>query len=107
MDDPDAPGGTWVHWVVYNLPASTASLPEAVQPGEQLAGGGLHGQNSWKKTGYGGPCPPSGTHHYVFRLYALDARLDLDAGATEKDLAGAMEGHLLARGQLVGTYQKP
>jgi Raf kinase inhibitor-like YbhB/YbcL family protein len=107
MDDPDAPGGTWVHWVVYNLPASTASLPEAVQPDEQLAGGGLHGKNSWKKTGYGGPCPPSGTHHYVFRLYALDALLELDAGATEKDLAGPMEGHILARGQLVGTYQKP
>ncbi|KKL66619.1 hypothetical protein LCGC14_2143140, partial [marine sediment metagenome] len=79
-DDPDAPVGTWVHWVLYNLPASARDLPEAVPSDAELSGGGRHGQNSWRRPGYGGPCPPGGTHRYFFKLYALDDELDLAAG---------------------------
>jgi Raf kinase inhibitor-like YbhB/YbcL family protein len=103
-DDPDAPVGTWVHWVVYNLPPDLRSLPEAVPAGADLPQGGRHGQNSWKRTDYGGPCPPGGTHRYFFKLYALDSRLDLDAGATKAQLLKAMQGHVLAQAELMGTY---
>jgi Raf kinase inhibitor-like YbhB/YbcL family protein len=105
VDDPDAPMGTWVHWVLFNLPAATRSLSEGVPAGESLAVGGLQGANSWKRVDYGGPCPPQGsTHHYVFKLYALDTSLDLSAGATKGDVEKAMNGHVLAQGQFVGTY---
>lgn len=105
-DDLDAPAGTWVHWVLYNLPAETRALPEAVPPDAELTDGSRHGKNSWKRLGYGGPCPPSGTHRYLFKLYALDTVLDLDAGADKKQLLQAMEGHILAQTELMGTYTR-
>jgi Raf kinase inhibitor-like YbhB/YbcL family protein len=104
MDDPD--GGDWVHWSLYNLPGTTASLSEAVPPDPELPDGSRQGQNSWGKLGYGGPCPPSGTHQYVFRLYALDTLLDLEAGATKEALFKAVEGHVLAQTEIVGLYSK-
>ncbi|GIV81089.1 MAG: hypothetical protein KatS3mg051_0443 [Anaerolineae bacterium] len=106
MDDPDAPRGTWVHWVVYNLPAGVTALPEAIRSDRDLPGGAVHGQNSWRRNDYGGPCPPSGTHRYFFKLYALDTALNLSPGATKEALLQAMEGHILAQGQLMGTYKR-
>ncbi len=98
-DDPDAPVGTWDHWVLFNLPATVNSLPEGVQ------GMGVSGSNGWQQLGYGGPCPPSGSaHRYFFKFYALDITLDLGAGASKKDVEQAMKGHILAKGQLVGRY---
>src|SRR5215813_12760196 len=90
VDDPDAPLKTWVHWVVYDLPPSTTQLTENVKGGDSLPGGGKQGTNDFRKVAYGGPCPPSGTHRYVFKLYALDAETSLKAGATEDDLLKAM-----------------
>jgi Raf kinase inhibitor-like YbhB/YbcL family protein len=106
MDDPDAPGRTWVHWVVYNLPGDTAGLPQGVASDNDLPGDAMQGRNSWRRNDYGGPCPPSGTHRYFFKLYALDTSLDLDPGASKEDVLGAMEGHVLAEGHLMGTYRK-
>ncbi len=106
VDDPDAPGGTWVHWVMYNIPAATNSLPEAVQAGGQLSDGSLQGKNSYGNLGYNGPCPPSGTHRYFFKLYALDAMLSLSSGASKQQLLSAMQGHILAQGELMGTFSK-
>ena len=105
-DDPDAPLGTWVHWVLYNLPAGARALPEAVPPEAELPDGSRHGESSWRRTGYGGPCPPSGTHRYFFRLYALDTVLDLAAGASKERLLQAMEGHILAQAELMGVYTR-
>ena len=105
-DDPDAPRGTWVHWVVYNLPAATKELPEGVPAAGELAGGGRQGRNDFGQTAYGGPCPPAGTHRYYFKLYALNATLDLPVGATRQDLLRAMYGHILDEGQLMGRYRK-
>ena len=105
-DDPDAPLGTWVHWVLYNLPAETRALPEAVPPQAELPDGSRHGQNSWRRLDYGGPCPPSGTHRYFFKLYALDTVLDLKAGANKKQVLKAMEGHILAQTELMGVYSR-
>lgn len=105
-DDPDAPGGTWVHWVIFNLPPETSSLPEMVMPREELENGALQGSNSWGTTGYRGPCPPSGTHRYYFKIYALDTKLDLPAGVTKGELLEAMEGHILGEGQIMGTYTR-
>ncbi len=106
-DDPDAPAGTWVHWLLYDLPPDATALTEGIPPDEELAGGGRHGRNSWGNVGYGGPCPPTGpAHRYFFKLYALDAEIGLAAGATKKELLQAMEGHVLAEGQLVGRYQR-
>ena len=105
-DDPDAPVGTWVHWVLYNLPASTRDLPEAVPSDSDLADGGRHGQNSWRRPGYGGPCPPGGTHRYFFKLYALDAELELAAGASKEQLLAAMNGHVLASTETMGVYSR-
>ena len=105
VDDPDAPVGTWVHWVVFDLPPGTRALPEAVPPGEALAAGGIQGQNSWRNSAYGGPCPPGNSEHgYVFRLYALDVRLDLGAEADKGYVEEALAGHVLVRGQLTGRY---
>lgn len=106
-DDPDAPRGTWTHWVVYNLPAQTKELPENEPKQESLSNGAKQGNNDFKKAGYGGPCPPPGNpHRYFFKLYALDTELNLDAGATKDKLLAAMAGHVLADGQLMGTYQR-
>ena len=104
FDDPDAPGGTWVHWVLFNIPASARSVPEAIAPDAALADGSVHGTTSFGSLGYGGPCPPGGTHRYFFKLYALDAVLDLEVGANKVDLEAAMESHILAPAELKGTY---
>jgi hypothetical protein len=105
-DDPDAPVGTWVHWVLYNLPADTSSLPEAFLSDADLPDGSKNGENSWGRLGYGGPCPPGGTHRYFFKIYALDLTLDIAAGATKEQLLQAVEGHILAESELMGTYSR-
>jgi len=105
VDDPDAPRGTWVHWVVYNLPPSVTGLAEGAGSGA-LPAGATSGRNDFQRTAYGGPCPPSGNHRYFFKLYALDTVLDGLVEPTKADLERAMEGHVLARGELVGTYQR-
>lgn len=104
MDDPDAPMGTWVHWVVYNIPASTRELEENMPAIPELSNGIAQGYTSAKTVGYHGPCPPSGTHHYYFKLYALDTVLSLSAKADKKELLAAMEGHILANVELMGTF---
>jgi Raf kinase inhibitor-like YbhB/YbcL family protein len=107
VDDPDAPGGVFTHWVLFNLPVGSRELPEAVPTQAQLANGSLQGKNDFGRIGYGGPCPPPGRpHRYQFTLYALDQPLDLKAGASKKQVIGAMQGHILAQGQLTGTYQR-
>jgi Raf kinase inhibitor-like YbhB/YbcL family protein len=105
-DDPDAPVGTWVHWVLYNVPAGTHTLPESVPSDAELSDGSRHGKNSWGQFGYGGPCPPGGTHRYFFKLYALDTVLDRGPGASKEQLLGAMEGHIVAQAELMGTYHR-
>lgn len=106
VDDPDAPVGTWVHWVAFNLPVTAGGLPEGIKDAKQLPSGGTQGTNSWRRIGYGGPCPPSGTHRYFFKLYALDVVLP-DLGTPDKKrLERAMKGHVLAQQELVGTYAK-
>lgn len=103
-DDPDAPRGTWVHWVIFNLPPQTRELPSGVSS-DRAPGGALQGRNDFKNQGYGGPCPPPGKpHRYFFKLYALDTKLNLRAGATKNDVESAMKGHILAEAQLMGTY---
>ena len=103
--DPEAPKMTWVHWVLYNIPATATGLPEGVAR-EELPPGTREGTNDWKRSGYGGPCPPIGRHRYFHKLYALDDELgDLDE-PTKAELERAMEGHVLAEAELVGTYQK-
>ena len=106
MDDPDAPIGTFVHWVIYNIPASSRGLPEAVPTNGQLVDGTLQGNNGSGKAGYTGPCPPSGTHRYFFKLYALDNVLSLPSGPGKDQLLQAMQGHILAQGELMGTFSK-
>ena len=108
VDDPDAPDPaapkmTWVHWVLFDLPADAAGLPEGVTT---LPGGTKEGLNDWKRTGYGGPCPPIGRHRYFFKLYALDTNLTHLEQPTKAKLLQAMEGHILADAQIIGTYQK-
>lgn len=105
-DDPDAPMGTWVHWVLFNLPANVKELSENIQSQKTFANGAKQGKNDFGKIGYGGPCPPSGTHRYYFKLYALDIMINLEAGATKKQLLKAMQGHILAEGQLMGKYKR-
>jgi Raf kinase inhibitor-like YbhB/YbcL family protein len=105
-DDPDAPAGVWVHWVAYGLPASSTGLPEAVPPREEIPGGGRQGRNDFRKIGYNGPCPPSGTHRYVFTVSALDGTLELPAGATKGELVAALKGHVLGEGRLTGKYSR-
>ncbi len=101
MDDPDAPGQTWVHWVAWNIPGT--GLPEAVIPDTTDI---AQGMNSRPRTGYGGPCPLSGTHRYFFKVYVLDTQLDLGAKTTKQALLVAMDGHILAQGELMGTYER-
>ena len=105
-DDPDAPVGTFVHWVLYDLPAGTTELSENLPADETLADGTKQGKNDFRRLGYGGPCPPGGTHRYYFKLYALDAETGLAPGATKPELLKAMEGHVLAEGRLMGTYKR-
>jgi Raf kinase inhibitor-like YbhB/YbcL family protein len=106
-DDPDAPVGTWVHWVVYDLPLTTGELTEKVPMSQTLPDGAKQGRNDFKRVGYGGPCPPPGKpHRYYFKLYALDTQLGLKPGATKRELLQTMEGHILAEAQLMGTYQR-
>jgi Raf kinase inhibitor-like YbhB/YbcL family protein len=105
-DDPDAPRGTWVHWLIWNLPATAQGLPQAVPADRELEDGSRQGTTDFGTVGYGGPCPPGGTHRYYFRLYALDAPLELPPGATRPQLDKALEGHVLARGQLMGRYSR-
>jgi Raf kinase inhibitor-like YbhB/YbcL family protein len=106
-DDPDAPRGTWDHWVLYNLPGQAAELAQGVPKVPELPSGARHGRNSWGKLGYGGPCPPPGKpHRYFFRLYALDIVLNLPPGASKTELERAMTDHILGQGTLMGTYQR-
>lgn len=107
VDDPDAPGRTWVHWVLYELPATERELPEGVPHKAILPSGARQGRNDFGKIGYGGPCPPPGpAHRYYFRLYALDSPLELGAGATRADMDSAMNGHILAHAELMGRYRR-
>lgn len=105
-DDPDAPMGTWTHWLIWNIPPQTASLAEDMAPDAELPGGIRQGTSDFGRTGYGGPAPPSGVHRYFFKVYALDAMLDLPAGATKPQLEKAIEGHIVAQGRLMGTYTR-
>ena len=107
MDDPDAPGRTWVHWVLYRIPAQARELPEGLLGELALKDGSRQGRNDFSRPGYGGPCPPKGApHRYFFKLYALDSAPDLPPGARKADLEKAMEGHILAQTQLMGRYQR-
>src|SRR5512143_123775 len=106
VDDPDAPGRTFVHWVVFDLPARSISLPQAVPAQRSIQTGGAQGVNDFGKVGYGGPCPPSGTHRYVFTLYALDGPLALPGRASKEDVVRAIEGHVLGQARLVGRYSR-
>jgi Raf kinase inhibitor-like YbhB/YbcL family protein len=107
MDDPDAPGGIFTHWVLFNIPSDCRDLPEGIPTQEELTSGGLQGKNDFRRIGYGGPCPPPGrAHRYRFTLYALDQPVDLKAGVSKKQVLDAMQGHILAQGQLTGIYQR-
>ena len=105
-DDPDAPMGTWVHWVYYDIPATRTELPEKVAQEKNPNLGGSQGVNDFKRLGYGGPCPPGGTHRYYFKLYALDRELGLAPGATKKQLLAAMQGRIMAEAQIMGRYSR-
>jgi len=105
-DDPDAPGGIFVHWVLYNIPAASRALPEGVPKVGKLVDESVQGSNSWQRPSYGGPCPPGGTHRYVFKLYALDTTLSLLPGASKQRLLEAMDGHILGQAELMGVYRR-
>jgi Raf kinase inhibitor-like YbhB/YbcL family protein len=107
VDDPDAPAGSWVHWVLYDLPSTIRDLPEGVPARGELSSGARQGRNDFREIGYGGPCPPHGpAHRYVFSLYALDVKTNLPVGALRRDLDRAMSGHILARAEYVGRYRR-
>lgn len=109
-DDPDAPSGTWVHWVIFNIPADVTQLPEGLAKSDIVSAvkGAKQGVNDFHKVGYGGPCPPQGhgVHHYHFKLYALDKELNLRPGVTKRQLEDAMRGHILAQTELIGTFER-
>jgi Raf kinase inhibitor-like YbhB/YbcL family protein len=106
-DDPDAPGGTWTHWVLYDLPATTSALSEAMPKAEQLPDGSRQGRNDFRKIGYNGPCPPPGKpHRYYFRIYALDRKISVKAGAARNEVEKAIAGHVQAQGEFIGTYRR-
>ena len=106
-DDPDAPVGTWVHWVLYDIPPDVAAFPEGVAADETLSNGAKQGLTDFRRVGYGGPCPPGGSYHrYYFKLYALNQKLNLPVKATKTQLLEAMQGHILAEAQLVGRYKR-
>jgi len=107
VEDPDAPGGIWTHWVAYNLPAGARGMPENAPKQERIPGGGRQGLNSFGHAGYGGPCPPPGkAHRYFFRLYALDTMLSLKPGASKEDVLAAAKGHILGEAQLMGRFKR-
>lgn len=106
LEDPDAPQKTFIHWVIYNLPAQIRQLPEAVPNQPSLPEGGLQGKNDFGQLGYGGPCPPNGTHRYFFKLLALDTFLELEPGITKADLKAAMAGHILDAAEIMGRYAR-
>ena len=99
VDDPDCPTGTWDHWIVWNIPATTSKIEEDTVPGTE-------GMNDFRRRSYGGPCPPSGTHRYFFKVYALDAQLELSPTSRKRDVEKAMQGHVLAKGELIGLYRR-
>jgi hypothetical protein len=105
-DDPDAPVGLWVHWVLFDIPAAVNSLPEKVSRQEDIAGLGKNGKNTSGRLGYDGPCPPGGTHRYYFKLYALNDMLNLKPGVTKDELLEAMKGRILSEAQLMGRYKR-
>jgi len=105
-DDPDAPMGTWVHWVVYNIPHEINKLDEAFLQDKQFDNGIMQGTTDFQTIGYGGPCPPGGTHKYFFKIYALDVKLDVEPGLQKKKILKAMESHIIAKGKLMGKYKK-
>jgi Raf kinase inhibitor-like YbhB/YbcL family protein len=105
-DDPDAPAGTWVHWVAFNLASDLTGLPEGVPAEKSPKTGGVQCMNTGRRIGYSGPCPPGGTHRYFFKLYALDTTLPLASNATAKDVLAAMKGHILAEAQVMGRYKR-
>jgi Raf kinase inhibitor-like YbhB/YbcL family protein len=107
MDDPDAPRGDWVHWVMFDIPDGTSGLPDNLPPVPEMQTGARQGMNSYHRFGYSGPCPPKNKeHHYFFRLYALDQRLGLMPGALKMDVERAMQGHVLAKAELMGRYER-
>ena len=107
VEDPDAPAGTWTHWVAFNLPAQARAMDENAPKRDELPNGGLQGKNSFGSVGYGGPCPPAGNaHRYFFRLYALDTALGLQAGADKSKVLAAMKGHVLGEAQLMGRFKR-
>jgi Raf kinase inhibitor-like YbhB/YbcL family protein len=106
MDDPDAPGGTWIHWILFNIPAEANELMAAIPPVAELADGSSHGQNSWGRSDYGGPCPPGGTHRYFFKLFALDQLMDFAPGITVDQALQGIQDHVLAETTLMGTYTR-
>ncbi|MGA2002109.1 MAG: YbhB/YbcL family Raf kinase inhibitor-like protein [Terriglobales bacterium] len=107
VDDPDAPTGTWVHWVIYNMPGNAHSLRQGIERKAELADRTRQGKNDFRKIGYNGPCPPPGNpHRYFFKLYALDAELKLAPGASKSDLEKAMEGHVLGQAEWMGRYRR-
>jgi Raf kinase inhibitor-like YbhB/YbcL family protein len=105
-DDPDAPMGIWVHWVIFNIPSSKNNLNEKIPSQKVLGDGTVQGNNDFRKIGYGGPCPPSGIHRYFFKIYALDKRVELTPGATKGELLHEMTGHILTEGRLMGKYTR-
>jgi Raf kinase inhibitor-like YbhB/YbcL family protein len=106
VDDPDAPAGTWVHWVLYDLPSGTRQLPEGVAKDYELADGARQGHNDFGEIGYNGPCPPRGAmHRYFFKLYALDFKTRLNPGAAKSDVVRAMRGHILAQAEVIGKFR--
>ncbi len=105
-EDPDAPGGVFTHWLLFNIPPGVKELPEDVRRDETLPNGARQGINDFGKIGYGGPCPPGGTHRYYFKLYALDTLLDLKPGATKEQLLDAIQGHILAETEVMGKYSR-
>lgn len=106
MDDPDASVGTWDHWIVFNIPPTSSGFSEDYPSVSELPEGARHGINSWQRIGFGGPCPPGGMHRYYFKLYALDCRLDLEAGSPSSAVVRAMEGHVISQTHLMGTYSR-
>ena len=105
-EDPDAPMGTFTHWVLYDIPADVHELPENLPKDKILPNGAKQGITDFKKVGYGGPCPPNGTHRYYFKLYALDTLLNLEPALKKEDILKAMNGHILAQGQIMGKYAR-
>jgi Raf kinase inhibitor-like YbhB/YbcL family protein len=106
VDDPDAPGGRFAHWVLYNIPATVHQLPEKIANARTLPNGSVQGKNDFGKLVYGGPCPPNGTHRYFFKLYALDKKLEIEPSANQAQILSAIDGHVLAQGELVGFYRR-